>query len=135
MKITLKNFRCHRDAHFEIPDEGLVMLSGESGMGKTTILNAVAYAMYGNLRKPYSHGTTTCQVTLEIKGMTITRSNRPNRVVVEYQEAEYEDDAAQGLIDKVFGMNFQEFMASSYVVQSLHNSVVSMTPTEQVKVR
>jgi len=133
MKITLKNFRCHRDAHFEIPDEGLVMLSGESGMGKTTILNAVAYAMYGNLRKPYSHGTTTCQVTLEIKGMTITRSNRPNRVIVEYQEAEYEDDAAQGLIDKVFGMNFQEFMASSYVVQSLHNSVVSMTPTEQVK--
>lgn len=133
MKLTLKNFRCHRDASFQIPDSGLVMLSGESGVGKTTILNAISYAMYGNLRKPYSHGTSACQVTLELKDMIIIRSNRPNRVIVTYQDTEYEDDAAQELIEKVYGMNFQEFMASSYVVQSLHNSVVSMTPAEQVK--
>ena len=133
MKITLKNFRCHRDATFQIPDEGLVLLSGESGVGKTTILNAILYAMYGNLRKPYSRGTTSCQVTLEIKGITITRSNRPNRVVVKYQDTEYEDEAAQGLIEKIFGMNSREFMSSSYVIQSHRNSVVSMTPNEQVE--
>jgi DNA repair protein SbcC/Rad50 len=133
MKIILKNFRCHRDATFTIPDEGLVLLSGDSGIGKTSIFKALTYAMYGNIRKPYSHGSSTCQVTLEIKGMIITRSNKPNRLVVKYQDVEYEDDAAQGLIEKVFGMNLQEFMASSYVVQSLHNSVVSMTPGEQIR--
>ena len=133
MKIILKNFRHHRDDTFEFPDEGLILLSGERGSGKSTIFKGIVYALYGCVRKPYSHGTTTCQVILEFRDMIITRTNRPNRVVVQYQDSDYEDDAAQGLIDSIIGTNFQEFSASSYVVQRSQNSIVSMTPSEQVK--
>lgn len=133
MKITFKNFRCHKNCSFDIPDEGLVLLSGESGIGKTTIFDGISHALYGNAKKPYSHGTTTCKVTLEYKGLVITRSNRPNRLIVQCEEIEYEDEVAQGVIDSHFGMNAKEFSTSSYVVQSLNNSVISMSPADQLK--
>lgn len=133
MIITLKNFRCHKSATFEIPDEGLVMLSGKSRAGKTTILNGIVYALYGNIRKPYSHGTSSCSVKLTYKNIIVTRSNRPNKLVVEYLDETYEGEAAQGLIDKLMNASASEFMASSYIIQNKSNSVVSMTPTEQAK--
>ena len=133
MKITLKNFRHHRKGEFTIPEQGLVLLSGESGAGKSTILNAIIHGLFGTVRKPYSHGTKSCEVQLQIKGMEITRSNSPNRLLVKYKDVIYEDDAAQGLIEGVLDMNSKEFKLSSYVVQSLHNSVISLTPTEQAK--
>ena len=119
MKIKFKNFRCHKNKSFEIPDSGLVLLSGESGVGKTTILNAISYALYGKLRKPYSHGTNTCQVDLQYRNLDIQRSSRPNRLLVTYKGIEYEDDAAEGVIQDAIGMNIKEFMASSYIVQNL----------------
>ena len=98
MKITFKNFRHHRDATFVIPDSGLTMISGDSGKGKTTILKGIAYAMYGKIRKPYSHGKKSCQVTLEMGGLEIMRSNSPNILKVRRNETEYVGEAAQGLI-------------------------------------
>ena len=64
MKIELKNFRHHRNFKLTIPDKGLILLSGESGIGKTTILSAISYALFGQIKKPYSHGTNTCSVKL-----------------------------------------------------------------------
>ena len=133
MKVTLTNFKHWRNATFEIPDKGLVLVSGWIGTGKSTILNAISYALYGNIRKPLSHGVKTCKVVLEIKNAIITRTNRPNRLLLVYKETEYEDDGAQGVIHQLFGMTCKEFMTSSYIVQRLTNSVISMTPTEQAK--
>ena len=131
MHIKLRNFRCHASADFDIPDDGLVLLSGESGAGKSTILQAIIYALYGNVRKPYTHGKTTCSVEVDIRGMKITRTSRPTRLLVEFEGTEYEDESAQGIIDTVMDMNEAEFMASSYIVQNTDSSVLSMTPTEQ----
>ena len=49
MKLKLENFRCHKKAAFDFPNTGLVLLSGASGAGKTTIINAKTYALYGKL--------------------------------------------------------------------------------------
>lgn len=133
MKLTLKNFRCHLDQTFEIPDKGIILLSGASGNGKTTILNGIYYALYGKLKKPYSHGQTTCKVILEYQSLKITRTSSPNRLVVYHNEDKYENDAAQGVINQKLGMDFDEFRASSYIIQNSQNSVLSMTPSEQQK--
>ncbi len=45
-KIKLKNIRSYADAEVEFP-EGAVLLAGDIGTGKTTILLAIEYALFG----------------------------------------------------------------------------------------
>ncbi len=133
MEVCLKNFRYHRSKEYTLPGQGLVLISGSSGKGKSSLLNAIVYSFYGNIRRPYTHGTNTCKVELKFQGMKITRTSRPNRLLLTYEGEEYEDLPAQKMIERVVGMDYQEFLVSSYVVQRRSNSVLSMTPLEQVK--
>ena len=138
MKISLSNFLHHRKAEFEIEDYGAVHIIGESGAGKSTILRAIVYALYGKvhgrIRKPYSHGTKTCKVILEYMDLFIQRTSSPNSLIVTHEDVEYEDEGAQSIIDKVMRMSFDEFMSGCYISQKRqHISVLTMTPTEQLK--
>lgn len=133
MKLKLKNFRCYQDAEFEFKDTGFVLLNGKNGKGKSTIFNAILYALYGELKKPCSFGATSCSVELEIYGYKIKRTNKPNKLVLENGKGEiYEDDVAQGIIDNKI-MNMHEFLASSYIKQKSNGSILTMTPTEQLQ--
>jgi exonuclease SbcC len=134
MEVTLVNFRFHRNATFKIPDSGMILLKGEGGRGKSTILNAIYFALYGVCRKPYSHGAKTCKVTLKYPsyGLKITRTKTPNRLLVVHENTEYEDDNAQGVVDKVMNMTSLEFYASSYFDQFKKSSILSMSPSEQL---
>jgi len=136
MILTLKNFRCHVDRTFELPDEGLIALVGSSGAGKSTIFSAIVYALYGKIpgknKKPYTHGKNTAAVTLEYQGMYIHRTSRPCVVTVTFDEVEYEDDAAQSIINTQMSMTYEEFLVAAYILQRSNASVLSLTPTEQV---
>lgn len=146
MKLKLKNFRCHTNRTFEFPEAGLVNISGSSGDGKTTILSAIVYALYGKIpgktKKPCTHGKNTCKVELNIisLGLNITRTNRPKKLSLIFTEVDtdgdegtqHEDDIAQSIIEEKIGMTFEEFIAASYIVQRSNASVLSMTPTEQI---
>ena len=57
MRLILKNFRCHENAEYNIDDSGAVLLAGSSGAGKSTILKAIIFALYGRVRKPTTFGT------------------------------------------------------------------------------
>lgn len=131
IKLELKNFRCHKDKTFSFEPQGLALLEGKSGQGKSTILESIYFALYGDIKKPYTFGTTTCSVKLVINGLNITRTCRPNRLVVVQENTTYTDTAAQHVINDVF-MNKHEFLASSYIKQKSNSSIISMTPTEQV---
>lgn len=137
LRIHLENFRCHVNSTFEFPESGLIQLSGESGRGKSTVLTAICYALYGKItgriKKPYTHGKTTSKVTLNYNGLTIVRTSRPCRVVVTFNGVTYEDDAAQSVIEKTIGMTHEEFLASSYIIQNQDVSVLSMSPADQIK--
>jgi len=132
MKLELHNFRCHTDATFDIPDSGLILLSGNSGSGKSTIIKAVLYALYGTkaVKKPYTFGATTCSVKLTFNGFKIVRTNKPNRLVV---NGSFEDEPAQKIIDQKFGC-YEEFIISSYIPQKNNSSILSLPPTEQIKI-
>ena len=49
ISLTLKNIRSYKDAKIEFPT-GTVMLSGDIGSGKSTILLAIEFALFGVLR-------------------------------------------------------------------------------------
>ena len=134
MRLTLENFRCHSKATFEFPDEGLVQIAGKSGAGKTTILSAILYALFGKLTKPTSHGKTSCSVILEIDEFVIIRTSRPKRLILRVKDYEVEGDEAESLIlSQITGLSYEEFLASSCVVQGLEASVLSLPPAEQLK--
>lgn len=136
MRIVMTNFQKHRQNSFDFPTRGLVQLQGANGRGKSTILQAIYFALYGTIKKPYSFCATTCSVVLDIRdthGLEITRSCRPNRVIVTLADGTtLEDDAAQALIDQKV-LNETGFLASSYVRQGNQRSILSMTPTEQLE--
>ena len=126
MRITLKNFRCYIDQTFEFGKGGIVLLSGPSGQGKSSILFGIYFALYGSGSKVTSFGKTSCSVELEFDGMKIIRSKRPNRVVV---DSVYEDDVAQELINKKFG---DAFDVTGYVAQNAINSFILMSPIDKL---
>ena len=47
MKLILKNFRCYESQVFDFHDKGLILISGQSGLGKSTILNAIQFCLFG----------------------------------------------------------------------------------------
>jgi DNA repair exonuclease SbcCD ATPase subunit len=130
MKLTLKNFRCYTDRVFEF-DEGLFLIEGRSGVGKSTILNAILFVLYGKGKKLQTHGKTSCSVQMEFEGLTIYRSKSPNRLVLtDENNKEIEDDAAQYIIDDKFGSCFD---VTSYISQTALNSFILMSPTDKLE--
>lgn len=132
MLIKLKNFRCHGSdtiCEYTFDESGLILLHGASGSGKSTLLKAIIYALYGKVRKPYSFGAKTCSVTLEFMDMIIFRSSSPNRLIVNGLE----DEPAQHFINERIGMNYVEFMLSSYIPQKNNSSLLSMSQSDQIE--
>lgn len=46
-RIELSNFRSHESTVFEPTDEGITSISGKNGAGKSTIVDAIAWTLYG----------------------------------------------------------------------------------------
>ena len=126
MKITLKNFRCYEDKTFDFGEEGITLLSGDSGRGKSSVMMGIQFALFGTGQKVAKHGKLSCSVELEFDGMKIYRTKRPNRVVV---NDIYEDAVAQDIINKKFGDTFN---ATGYISQNALNSFILMSPLDKL---
>ena len=128
--IRLANFRCWEDKTITIPEKGIVLLSGRSGRGKSTILNSLVYAITGKGKNITTFQKKSTTVQIDLDGMTIIRQRGPSRLLVKKGEQTYEDDVAQGIIDSVFG---SEFCNTSYIDQENANSFVFLSPSEKTE--
>lgn len=159
MKLLLKNFRCHKNTVIDLPDQGLVLLAGDNGVGKTTIFKALLFVLYGHMKKVCHWDESTCEVVLTQRSpnkeyaISIKRIvARPNKLVVRVvgpsETQKYSGDDAQSVINQFVGcgmivsnkgldnampMSATNFFASSFVYQRQKNSVISMTPADQLK--
>lgn len=106
MKLTLKNFRCYINQTFVFEDDTITLIHGPSGHGKTTILLAIQFALYGSSNHKYlvSHNKVSCEVTLEYKNFTVKRIKRPNILTVKFNDTLFEDKEAQIILNKYFGV-------------------------------
>ncbi len=132
MYVELLNIRSWKGKHtFEFAEEGLVLLSGPSGAGKSSILNAINFALYGTGNKIITFGEKKGHVRFVFQGMDILRGKGPNRLTVNINgKEEQENDVAQEIINKVFGTNFT---ITSYITQKTAQSFLNLGPTEKMK--
>ena len=115
-------------------EKGLTLLSGGSGSGKTSVLMAIEFVLFGGQqRKIVMHGKKTCTVELQLNDLKIIRTNSPHRLLVSHiknnSEFIYEDEAGQSLITTVFG---KLFSSVSYIPQNLKETFVLMSPADRL---
>ena len=133
MKVILHNFKCYRGTRiFEFSEAGLTLISGPSGVGKSSILEAICFALYGASAAKYTtNGEVGCKVTLEYLDYTIVRTSRPNTVALTYQDQVYQHDDAQARISDYFGAYFESL---NYIPQQVHKTFLYATAAEKLNI-
>lgn len=132
MKIVLHNFRCFTGEATVDISHGVTLIKGVSGSGKTTILEAVFYALYGKVKKPYSLGKKKCSVKLIInENFKIFRQSGPGKLQLEVNGKIHEGSEAQAAIDQVYG-NYDFFSASTYLKQGQRSPLFSGSNIEKM---
>ena len=130
MKLKLKNFRCYENAEFDFGKEGITLLSGGSGKGKTTLLMAIEFALFGSGNKLQTYGKKFCSVELsEGDTFSIYRQKGPGRLIVTDNSGCYEDAAGEAVIKQRFGAN----LLACYIPQNMRKSFILMTPVERLE--
>jgi len=122
----MKDFLCYTDSTFDFGNSGVALLSGPSGVGKTSILRGIFFALFGEGNKLQANGSTSCRVELDFDDLKIIRTKRPNRLIV---NDVYEDESAQEIINKKFGDTFK---VTGYIQQNNLNSFILMSPLEKL---
>src|SRR5690606_22123728 len=85
MEVTIVNFKCWENLTVTFSTEGITLLRGNSGTGKSTILQAIYWCLYGKLNKIYPKGCETActSVLISLPFMTIFRQRNKTDFYVE----------------------------------------------------
>lgn len=138
LRLTLAHFRSWNHLSIEAPIGQLTLIRGTSGSGKTTILQAITWCLYGNIRNvsPNHSEKAKTKVSLSFpinKGIIfIEREKNPNRFKITFNNVIYEDKVAQSIIDDLFGNN-DIWMASCYIGQGCRNAFLTAPNTGKME--
>jgi len=152
--IELKNYRRFRSLKLQMPD-GVIGILGLNGVGKTTIIEAVAWAMFGNvdevvrigkdsIRRTGASPSEDCAVTLEFElGGTEYRVKREMggknlavRAVLQTGDKTLAEDdkPVRKMMEHLVGMDHKSFFTSVFARQKELNALQNVAPGERKKV-
>lgn len=135
MQVEIQNFRCWKKHTVQFNDKGIILINGASGSGKSSILNAIYFAITGNGNKIVTYGEKKSSVKINFNKGTIEeikRTKGPCRLTVKIRGNNneiLEDEEAQKVIDSVYGTNFQQ---TSYMTQKMIHSFLGFSATEKM---
>jgi DNA repair exonuclease SbcCD ATPase subunit len=129
MKLLLKNFKCWKSKEIDLPDYKNILIDGSSGIGKSSILDAIQFVLYGEGTSLIRFGETKMKVEMSFQGLTIERSKGPNSLIV---DGKFKDREAQLKIDEIFGTK-ENFTIAGYIEQKSRNNFVIKTPLKRLE--
>jgi DNA repair exonuclease SbcCD ATPase subunit len=141
MRLRLIRFRCFDDRTFELGVQQFNLLKGPSGIGKSTLLEAVKWCFYGKTNHIYPSNTnsttnapTSVTISLdEYGGLILSRSKPPEVLIVSIpstitngEPQTLKGDSAQAYIISMFGTS-QIWIMTSYIEQG-ERSILMTAP-------
>lgn len=146
-RIALSNFRQHADTRIDF-DAGLTGIIGPNGSGKTTILEALAWAIYGNTaargtRESIRFNRAAARATVRVE-LDFELAGHRYRVVRGLTNAElYLDGAATPIANSIsgvtdiltrkLGMTREEFFNTYFTGQKDLSVMAAMKPAERAQ--
>ena len=105
MDINIVTFRRIRDYKFHFENGKITLICGSSGVGKTSILEAITWCLYGSTRDVDDPvGKKKAKVVINIDGYKIIRSKvKCVSIEVEYKNKRYKSKEAEAIIEDKFG--------------------------------
>lgn len=132
MRLTLHHFKCYDEYAIDLDQQGLTLIKGPSGGGKSSLLVALAWVLYGGIRNVAAHSGGQCWVKLEYRSLTIYRQKKPELLRVLDGETLYEGDAAQTLINQHFGTK-EVWYGSCYLPQNTSHSLLELSNADRMQ--
>ncbi len=141
-KINAFNFQSWKRLEFSVT-KGVTLIDGwneddqtSEGSGKSAVLNALCWNLYGKLPKDakiddvIKHGETSCLVeSLYSTGDIIHRSRKPNDLYIKTATGKIikgkDAKETQELIEEFVGCNFETFCQSVYYAQNYDKKFLS----------
>ena len=135
MQVSLRNFRCHETFDVDFAPNSLTLLQGDTGAGKSTVLQAVAWALFGRRFvsnvDPAAKKNARTSVKITTPTHVVYRQKSPGllRVTVLDQDSGstvLENESAQAEISRAFGSE-EVWLASSYIMQDTRGSFLELS--------
>jgi len=137
MRITLTRFRIYEtETTFEFPEGQLCYLKGESGKGKSTILEAIYWCLYGSISNIYSdESKLITKVILDLPeyNIAIIRTKPPERIEVHVDNNVLISVSAEKYIVNTFGSK-ELWTSSSYLSQGNRSELISASSILKFKI-
>ena len=137
-KVELKNYRCYNN-HIQDFEDTLNIISGANGTGKTTIVESIAYALFGNkatrgaanewIKSGNKHG----KVKLYLDDYIITRGD--NEQYVEHIDGTLlakQHTGVDSWVEDTYGFNAELYSTANYIAQKDIESFSGLQSAERV---
>ncbi|MEZ0323890.1 MAG: SMC family ATPase [Hydrogenothermaceae bacterium] len=149
-KLTLRNFLIHSDSEIEFNPVGITAIIGENGSGKSSIIEAIQFALFGssskgNKKDLIKWGKKEALVELEFENSlglfkiarTISYNDSGSSMLCKYEKGQFIQYYQKNLnkeIPKIIGLTLKTFRTAAVVKQGEIEGLINKKPSEREKI-